>query len=133
MQNYLDKWCKIDGVKYMGFVDDLQQEYEQARLVVVPIYGGAGTNIKVLEAMQMRRPCVTTIYGVRGFSEFFADGKDILVAKDDTAFAEKIVTILQNEHQNHTIAMNAHVAMKAHFSRDAFNEIVEHNLKNLPC
>ena len=132
-QNYLDKWCKIDGVKYMGFVDDLQQEYEQARLVVVPIYGGAGTNIKVLEAMQMRRPCVTTIYGVRGFSEFFADGKDILVAKDDTAFAEKIVTILQNEHQNHTIAMNAHVAMKANFSRDAFNEIVEHNLKNLPC
>ena len=130
-QNYLDKWSKIDGVKYMGFVDDLQQEYEQARIVVVPIYGGAGTNIKVLEAMQMQRPVVTTTYGVRGFSEYFTDSKEILIAEDDTAFAGKIVALLNDEKQNHDIATKAYSAMKAHFSRKAFNEIVRNSLLSI--
>lgn len=130
-QAYLDKWSKIEGVQYVGFVDDLQQEYLQAQVVVVPIYGGAGTNIKVLEAMQMHRPCVTTPYGVRGFSEYFADGKEILIAENDTAFAEKVVHLLKDEMENHTIATNAYSAMTAHFSRKAFNKIVEHTFKSL--
>ena len=132
-QSYLDKWSRIDGVKYMGFVDDLQEEYKEARVVVVPIYGGAGTNIKVLEAMQMRRPCVTTTYGVRGFSEYFADNKEILIAEDDIAFAEKIVALLNNEKQNHDIATKAYSTMKAHFSRKAFNEIVKQNVLDTKC
>lgn len=128
-QAYLDKWSEIDGVRYMGFVDDLQEEYKEAQVVVVPIYGGAGTNIKVLEAMQMRRPCVTTQYGVRGFSEYFADGREILVAESDVHFAEKLVALLHDEKQNHAIVTRAYDVMKAHFSRDAFNEIVEGRLK----
>ena len=127
-QNYLDKWSKIDGVKYMGFVDDLQQEYEQARVIVVPIYGGAGTNIKVLEAMQMKRPCVTTTYGVRGFSDYFEDNCEILIAQDDASFAEKVTKLLQDQTMNHEIATKAYSSLKAHFSREAFNKIVERNL-----
>lgn len=127
-QVYLDKWRKEDGVKYMGFVDDLQQEYQEARVVVVPVYGGAGTNIKVLEAMQMKRPCVTTTYGMRGFKEFFQDGNEILIAGNDDSFAEKVVALLRDEQKNHAIATKAYIAMSAHFSRNAFNKIVEHNL-----
>lgn len=129
-QAYLDKWSRIDGVKYMGFVDDLYEEYQEARVVVVPIYGGAGTNIKVLEAMQMRRPCVTTQYGVRGFSEYFADGREILVADNNVEFADKVVKLLQDEKQNHVIATRANEKMKEHFSRKAFNEIVAQRIGN---
>ena len=114
-----------------GFVDDLQEEYKEARVVVVPIYGGAGTNIKVLEAMQMQRPCVTTTYGVRGFSEYFADNKEILIAEDDIAFAAKIVALLNDEKQNQSIATKAYSAMKAHFSRKAFNEIIKNSLLSI--
>ena len=127
-QGCLDKWSAVDSVRYMGFVDDLKQEYEDARVVVVPIYGGAGTNIKVLEAMQMKRPCVTTIYGVRGFSNYFADGKDILVAESDNEFAQKVIALLKDEKQNHAIAINAYASLKTHFSREAFNRIVEQHL-----
>lgn len=130
-QAHLDKWSKIEGVQYMGFVDDLQLEYLQAQVVVVPIYGGAGTNIKVLEAMQMRRPCVTTSYGVRGFSEYFEDNKEILIAENDTAFADNVVSLLKDEKKNHTIATNAYTAMTAHFSRKAFNEIVKNTFGKL--
>lgn len=130
-QFYLEKWSKVEGVQYMGFVDDLHREYLQARIVVVPIYGGAGTNIKVLEAMQMRRPCVTTPYGVRGFSEYFADDKEILIAEDDTDFAKKVIHVLKNEKENHIIASHAYSVMSANFSRKAFYKIVEITLKSL--
>lgn len=132
-QAYLDKWSEIKGVKYMGFVEDLKDEYREARIVVVPIYGGAGTNIKVLEAMQMRRPCVTTTYGVRGFCEYFSDGKELLIAEDDMTFAEKVVALMNDEKHNHDIATKAYYAMKAHFSRKAFNEIVKQSLLNTAC
>lgn len=132
-QALLDKWSKVEGVRYMGFVDDLRLEYQEAHVVVVPIYGGAGTNIKVLEAMQMKRPCVTTTYGIRGFKEYFRDNREILIAENDNIFAEKIIAVLQDEKRNHIIATNAYSAMSANFSRKAFNEIVEHSLKNLPC
>ena len=130
-QVYLDKWSQIDGVKYMGFVDDLQEEYMEARVVVVPIYGGAGTNIKVLEAMQMKRPCVTTIYGVRGFNEYFSDYNEIMIAEDDASFAERAINLLESEILNHKIASHAYDAMIGHFSRKAFNEIVESKLKSI--
>ena len=130
-QVYLEKWSKVDGVQYMGFVDDLQQEYLQAQVVVVPIYGGAGTNIKVLEAMQMRRPCVTTSYGVRGFSEYFDDDKDILIADNDASFAMKVVRLLNSEKESHAIATHAYSTMTKHFSRQAFNDIVKNNLLSL--
>ena len=129
----LDKWSEIKEVKYMGFVEDLKDEYREARIVVVPIYGGAGTNIKVLEAMQMRRPCVTTTYGVRGFSEYFSDSKELLIAEDDMTFAEKVVALMNDEKHNHDIATKAYYAMKAHFSRKAFNEIVKQSLLNTAC
>mgnify|MGYP002623237396 FL=1 len=132
-QSYLDKWSNTDGVQYMGFVEDLRQEYQEARMVVVPIYGGAGTNIKVLEAMRMKRPCVTTTYGVRGFREYFDDGKEIMIAGSDESFAEKAVSLLCDEQMNHAIATKAYAAMSAHFSRKAFYEIVEHNLKSVSC
>lgn len=127
-QMYLDKWEKIDGVRYMGFVDDLRQEYQEARVVVVPIYGGAGTNIKVLETMQMKRPCVTTQYGVRGFRDYFVEGKDLLVAENDNEFAQKVVALLKDENQNHLIVTNAYASLKTHFSREAFNQIIEKSL-----
>lgn len=128
-QSYLEKWSKVDGVQYMGFVDDLKQEYEEARLVVVPIYDGAGTNIKVIEAMQMHRPCVTTPYGVRGFSDFFVDDKEILIADNYTTFAEKVVALLNDEKRNHTIATSAYSTMNTHFSRKVFNDIVSQSLR----
>ena len=121
--------CRINkGVQYVGFVDSLESEYSQARVVAVPIYGGAGTNIKVLEAMKMNRPCVTTIYGVRGFLDYFHHGQGILVATDDTLFASAIIDMLRDETKNHSISRRAQAIVTAHFSHKAFDEIVKYNL-----
>ena len=77
----------ITGVECVGFVESIEREYENCRMVVVPIYQGAGTSVKVLEAMKMRRPIVSTPFGMRGFSSCFSPDRDYLSAETDEEFA----------------------------------------------
>lgn len=49
----------------LGFVDDVSALYEQAAVVVSPVVRGAGTQLKVVEALTRGRVVVTTTYGAR--------------------------------------------------------------------
>lgn len=55
-----------DGVEYLGYVEDLDKEYEKVLAVVAPIFSGAGTCIKVLEACSRKRKVFATHCAVRG-------------------------------------------------------------------
>lgn len=126
--SFLSECATTEGVKYMGFVDSLEKEYNEARVVIVPIYSGAGTNIKVLEAMKMFRPCVTTSYGVRGFLDYFHHQEDIFIAENNQQFAFSTVEMLRDEDKNHKMSCCAQIAVTNHFSRDVFYDIVKQNL-----
>ena len=126
--DYIEKWNQTEGVKYMGFVDDLKQEYAESRVVVVPMYEGAETNIKVLEAMKMKRPCVTTQYGFRGFSGSFHPGEELLVSKDDSDFVSNVVEVISDEEKNHIMSEKAYDAVTKEYSRPAFYSIVEKSI-----
>ena len=60
------RWAKIPGVRLLGFVADIDAEYETCRAVVCPVYEGGGTNVKVLEAMARRRPVIAPAFARRG-------------------------------------------------------------------
>ena len=48
------RWEKNAGVTAPGFVDNLDAVYGAAALVIVPIHVGGGSNIKVLEALELK-------------------------------------------------------------------------------
>ena len=60
------RWARVPGVRLLGFVADLDAEYETCRAVVCPVYEGGGTNIKVLEAMAHGRPVIAPAFARRG-------------------------------------------------------------------
>jgi glycosyltransferase involved in cell wall biosynthesis len=53
-------------VSYCGAVESLSEHYRRAEVVVVPVFEGSGTRIKVIEAMRYGRPVVSTRRGVEG-------------------------------------------------------------------
>lgn len=63
------KWGTVPGVKVMGFVKDVDAEYEVCEAVVCPIVSGSGTNIKVMEAMVRKRRLIATEFAMRGIGE----------------------------------------------------------------
>ena len=56
------------NVHQLGYVDDLDAAYEQARLVINPAVAGTGLKIKTLEALSQLRPIVLWPSGVDGVS-----------------------------------------------------------------
>ncbi len=121
----MNRYNAIAGVECVGFVEDIEREYENCRMVVVPIYQGAGTSIKALEAMKMRRPLVSTPFGMRGFGAYFLPDKDFLLAETDEEFAEKTVDLLIDPEKNHAISDSACLNVTRHFSSERFCEIVK--------
>ena len=59
----------VDGVVYRGFVDDIDAEYEEAAAVIAPVFSGAGTSVKVLEACARQRAVFAAPFAVRGIPE----------------------------------------------------------------
>lgn len=114
-----------------GFVEDLAAEYRDAALCVIPVYSGAGTNIKVLEALQMGRACVSTVSASKGFHDMLVDGRDLLVAKDDETFAHNVVALLQDEVKRNQLANNGRMAVEKVASRKSFYQIVKKTFEQM--
>lgn len=112
------------GVNVLGFVDDIMQEYQQVRCVIVPIYQGCGTCVKVIETMCVNRPFVSTPFGVRGLENNIKDGDDYLLAKNDATFAEHVIELLQKPKFGAQIASNALNSAQRNFSVEKFNQII---------
>jgi polysaccharide biosynthesis protein PslH len=73
-----------EGVDQLGFVEDLRSLYSHARICLAPLLSGAGTRLKVLEAMAYARPVVATTIGAEGLPFGEADG--VLIADDAEKF-----------------------------------------------
>jgi glycosyltransferase involved in cell wall biosynthesis len=116
---------KYKNIKIHGLVDDLCIEYINNDLVVVPVYQGAGTNIKVLEAMYMGKPCVISPYAGRGFDDLLVDGENILIANDDNEFVNKIIWLLKNRELANNLGKIAKKAVDKKYSFDNFLKIIK--------
>jgi sugar transferase (PEP-CTERM/EpsH1 system associated) len=77
-----------------GFVPDLNAWLNRAAVFVAPLRFAAGIQTKVLEAMAVAKPVVTTSVVNNGLGA--RPGKEILVADDATTMATQIVALLQN-------------------------------------
>ena len=84
-----------NGVRVLGFVDDLAESYEKATAVIAPIFTGTGMRIKSVEALSHGRPLVGTALAMRGFES--VTGEAFLVAETPEEFAEAACRIAGDE------------------------------------
>lgn len=83
---------KITGVHVSGRVPDMRPYFAHANAAVTPMRIARGIQNKVLEAMAMSKPTVTTPTALAGIDA--TPDKEILVAEDETAFAAQVVRAL---------------------------------------
>jgi glycosyltransferase involved in cell wall biosynthesis len=81
-------------VDMKGFVPDVRVEVERAAAVIAPLRIGGGTRLKILEAMAMSKPVVSTPQGAEGLE--VADERELLIADNPAAFAAKLVRLLED-------------------------------------
>jgi sugar transferase (PEP-CTERM/EpsH1 system associated) len=83
-----------DGISHTGRVEDIRPYLAQAAVVVVPLRIGSGTRLKVLEALAMAKPVVSTSVGCEGLD--VTHGEHLLIADDPATFAASVLRLLED-------------------------------------
>lgn len=81
-----------DGVELTGYVADVRSLIARTWAEVVPLRIGGGTRLKVLEALAIGTPVVSTAKGVEGLE--LQPARHALVADDPEAFARATTRLL---------------------------------------
>lgn len=84
-----------------GAVDDVRPYLAGASVYVVPLRMGGGTRLKVLEAMAMGAPIVSTSMGVDGFDVH--NGRELMIADEPDRFAAAVVHVLNDARKRQTL------------------------------
>ncbi|MGL5892885.1 MAG: glycosyltransferase, partial [Bacteroidia bacterium] len=96
-----------------GWVDDVRTGFAQSRMLVAPMQSSIGLQNKLLEAMAMRIPCLTTTLSNNALKA--EAGKQIIVADSPEAFADAILRLLGNEQEAAALAQAGYDFVHQHF------------------
>lgn len=94
-----------EGVHVYGYVADATPFWQHATLLAVPLLSGGGVRVKILEAMAMGVPVVSTTMGCEGLD--VRHNEHLLIADTPADFARACATILQDKAQAQRLAQNA--------------------------
>jgi glycosyltransferase involved in cell wall biosynthesis len=104
-------------VRMLGWVPSIEPYLRQVRVSLVPLLHGAGTKRKMIQALAVGTPTVSTSVGVEGFD--LRDGEEVLVGDDPVAFANNMARLLQEEELWARLARRGRDYMLAQHSREA--------------
>ena len=97
-----------------GEVEDMKAWLEKSTLFVCPLRYGSGMKIKVLEAMAMAKPIVSTSIGVDGIR--VRNGEDVFIADDAASFALRTVELLRDEKLRNRFGENSRKLVKEEYT-----------------
>lgn len=93
---------KSKQIEVTGWVDDIRDSYAKAKVFVAPLRIGSGLQNKLLEAMAMEIPCITSALANNALGAI--DGESILIAKDLDDLENKVIELLEEEDKARELA-----------------------------
>jgi polysaccharide biosynthesis protein PslH len=106
----------LPGVTVTGSVPAVQPYLDEAQVAIVPLLTGAGTRLKILEALAMRRAIVSTSLGCEGID--CVDRQHLLVADAPEKFAGSIIKLLSDEALRRSLGENGRRLVEDRYSWD---------------
>jgi polysaccharide biosynthesis protein PslH len=101
----LGRFGRDASVQFTGQVPDVRPAVGGAKVCVVPLRQGGGTRLKILEAMALGTPVVSTRKGAEGLEVI--DGQHLLLANHPADFADCTVRLLREPGLRASLAANA--------------------------
>jgi glycosyltransferase involved in cell wall biosynthesis len=101
------------NVTVTGYVENVIPYYQQSQVTIVPLRGGGGTRLKILESMALGRPIVSTTLGCEGLN--VTDGDNIMISDSPREFAERVIQLLTDKGLRERIARNARRLVETHY------------------
>ena len=102
-------------VKVSGWLEDIREAYAHSDVFVAPMQIGTGLQNKLLEAMAMNLPCVTSELANKALKAI--DGEHILIGNNDDAssYAKYIIKLIDDKEFAKNIAANGSAFVKQNY------------------
>lgn len=117
------KMLESDSVKVSGWVDDIRTCYNRSKIFIAPMQIGTGMQNKILEAMAMNLPCITSELANNSIGAM--NGTDILIAENPEQYAEFINLLLTDNEKAKEIADNGNAFVRNTYNWDVQTKKME--------
>jgi glycosyltransferase involved in cell wall biosynthesis len=111
------------NVVVTGYVDDVRPYVNRSSVYVVPLRLGSGTRLKVVEAMAMKKPIVTTSIGCEGID--VVNNESALIADDPGSFADSVVRLLNDQTLRERLVRNGYEVMSGQYEWSVIGDRLE--------
>ena len=109
----------IDGIEITGKVEDVREYMKDCKVSVCPVKIAGGIQNKILEAMSMGIPVITTPEGAEGIG---ADENILKVAKTEEEYARQVILLMQNNNLQNEIGYKSREFVQNNFSWEKVGE-----------
>jgi glycosyltransferase involved in cell wall biosynthesis len=84
-----------DNITVSGWMEDIRDAYATSRIFIAPMQSGSGMQNKLLEAMSMQLPCITTPLAANAIGAVHQ--KQMLIGESNDELAQYAVTLLNDK------------------------------------
>jgi polysaccharide biosynthesis protein PslH len=121
-----------DSILVSGYVSDSREIAVDCGVFIVPLRSGSGVRVKILNAMAMGLPIVTTSIGVEGLN--CKHNEHLIIADSPKDFADAVVELIQNKEKSTEIGKNARELVESEYSWDIIGKrLLKVYSRNFKC
>ncbi|MEM7161551.1 MAG: glycosyltransferase [Bacteroidota bacterium] len=102
-----------ENIHVSGWMEDIREAYLNAKIFLAPMQIGTGLQNKLLEAMAMKLPCITSPLANAGLNA--KEGKDILIGENPEQIAKNCILLLENPTKKEEIAKNGYTFVRMNY------------------
>jgi sugar transferase (PEP-CTERM/EpsH1 system associated) len=100
-------------IKVSGWMDDIREAYAGSDVFIAPMRMGTGLQNKLLEAMAMKIPCITTPLANAALKA--KEKKEILTGNNAKELADALLFLLENRGERQKLTEEAFVFVKRNY------------------
>lgn len=112
-----------EKITVSGWIEDIRDAYAQSRVFIAPMRIGTGLQNKLLEAMSMRLPTITTSLANSALQA--KENTEILVGDDAETLAKHILTLLNNSKKADELAQAGYDFVRKNYDWTATTATLE--------
>lgn len=106
-----------------GYVEDVRLFVARSSVYVVPLRMGSGTRLKVLEAMAMKKPIVTTSIGCEGID--VVHGENVFIEDEPTLFAKRVVQLFRDASLRQRLVERGYEFVRSQYEWSLITQTIE--------
>lgn len=111
------------SVVVSGWVDDIRVSFARSKILIAPMQISIGLQNKLLEAMAMQIPCITSTMANNALGA--EHDKNILVAETAEEYARHIIYLLDNSERSVDIALQGFNFVNTNYSWKSTGDLLE--------